>query len=486
MNWRGDVRALWKALDHDGSGTTTFEELDPHCAQLLAQFKHWAEENFGAKPATKLWQAIDRQRRRKLTYSQFAHECEARSFHHRGKTLAKWLDWQDKRYVVEEDIHCIDAWRAPEWLFAKPNKQAAENFKVHLKNKYGHLLKAWRVTLDKDNSNCCNWHEFQEAAKHARWPPNTRNIGDIAGAWLALDEDLSGFITLKEIDSDSHEILLEFKRWAEEEFGGVKSAFRVLDADNSGELTFDEFRRACRNYGYHGDVQKLFNSLDQHGEMKLQYKEVCFLDDWEDTGEIQGQPSDGGDVEQAGVVLDQVDVGGSNLLDYRTPVPGPGAYDVRPIFGAMPREPTVRHSGAFSFSARCSVAPRGLRPLTSEHSEWLLVSKTLGPANYDVSTNPTTSRKPAWGFGPPPKSARGSSTGGRLAPGPGSYDVKSSLRGPSFSMKPRRGLVLHPSQTVAHTPERPERYATRSCTPCGRGGGTAFGGARSCTPSANV
>ena len=52
------------------------------------------------------------------------------------------------------------------------------------------------------------------------------------------------FITLNEIDPDSNAMLVGFKKWADEEFGGVKSAFAVLDEDQSGGLTFREFKRA--------------------------------------------------------------------------------------------------------------------------------------------------------------------------------------------------------------------------------------------------
>merc|ERR1719282_1435490 len=114
--------------------------------------------------------------------------------------------------------------------------------------------------MDKDNSNSCNWHEFQEAAKAVKYN------NDVAGAWLSLDEDLSGFITLKEIDSAAHDSLLEFKNWADNEFGGVRSAFKIFDRDNSGELTFKEFRNACRNYGFPGNLRNLFLCIDQGGD----------------------------------------------------------------------------------------------------------------------------------------------------------------------------------------------------------------------------
>merc|ERR1719456_1528909 len=108
-------------------------------------------------------------------------------------------------------------------------------------------------------------------------------MGDVAGAWRHFDTDFSGFITLQEIDSQAHEVLMEFKRWADEEFGGVKPAFMLMDKDKSKQVSFREFRSACRHFGFEGDVQRLYEnlSLSPSREQMLQFEEVAFLDHWE-------------------------------------------------------------------------------------------------------------------------------------------------------------------------------------------------------------
>merc|ERR1711865_1209063 len=111
----------------------------------------------------------------------------------------------------------------------------------------------------------------------------------------------------------------------------------------------------------------------------------------------------------------------------------------------MPINPTARHSGAFTFTRR--------RPLPT-------LPKTVGPARYDPSLEPTTSRKPAWGFGseirgqvhvprltPRSGSARGRNIGESRympSPGPSSYDVRPTYSAPRYSMRPRRVLHIHP------------------------------------------
>lgn len=54
---------------------------------------------------------------------------------------------------------------------------------------------------------------------------------------------------------EAHDCLVEFKTWANEEFGGVRSAFKALDSDTSGSLNYKEFKAACRNYGFTGDCR---------------------------------------------------------------------------------------------------------------------------------------------------------------------------------------------------------------------------------------
>merc|ERR1719161_1490467 len=146
-----------------------------------------------------------------------------------------------------------------------------------LVRKYKNYLKAWRRALDRDSSNRVNWHEFEMAAQKLEF------TGNVAGAWRHLDEDLSGFITLKEIDPDSHASLLSFKAWADNEFGGARNAFKVLDADNSGELTFREFRRTVRDFGFEGSPMALFEALGAEGtgKMTMTIEDISFLDDRE-------------------------------------------------------------------------------------------------------------------------------------------------------------------------------------------------------------
>lgn len=381
LNWDGNMRWLWKALDHDGSGATTFEELDPFGARELAEFKRWAGGVWGPRFSAPMFREVDRRNRWKLSYAEFAEACDARGFpYQKAITIATALDYKMAKSVQEPDVEVLEIYRPPDWLLADANYEAAEEFKQALLKKYGHFVRGWRTALDKDNSNCCSWYEFSDAAKRIKF------TGDVPGAWRALDNDLSGFITLKEIDHVAHDACMEFKLWADCEFGGIRAAYRIMDSDRSNQISWREFRSACRSYGYRGDVTTLFESLDQQGTKNvLHFEEVSFLDAWDTSAAIHTEVDETMVLEAHSEPKFSTK---SNQWDCQSFTPGPDAYNLPSSFGAGPTTPQARHTGAFTFGSRLRKA--WSRP-------------RLGPAHYDpvVCTDTVRARKPAWSFGDP-------------------------------------------------------------------------------------
>jgi hypothetical protein len=112
----------------------------------------------------------------------------------------------------------------------------------------------------------------------------------LAEAWRSLDRDLSGFISLHELDPESHKVLSAFKLWSERHFGGVRDCFHWLDSDNDQSLSLMEFRRAVREWGglSLNDVQMkmLFKCLTCDDLGGVTAKDVVFLETW-GTDEIE-------------------------------------------------------------------------------------------------------------------------------------------------------------------------------------------------------
>lgn len=274
--WEGDVRALWKALDSDDSGVTSLEELDANLAWDLGQYKAFLDSTFGDAEAA--FTALEKTGRKKLRKEEFINGSIRHRCQFDRQRLAKvygLLDWEGKRYVTPMSFAFLDSWKPAIWLMSPgPNIVAAEELKTALLRRYKTILQAWQFAIDRDGSNRVGWQELLYAARKIGYN------GDLAGAWLTYDADRSGYISYEEMDPHGFELLKEFKSWAEGEFGGVTPAFRVLDDDGSGALSFLEFKTATRSYGFQGHAKKLFRLLDCDGTGSLSVNEISFLEEW--------------------------------------------------------------------------------------------------------------------------------------------------------------------------------------------------------------
>jgi len=220
------------------------------------------------------FRSMDSSNKGKLKSEEFIEACKNNGFEGMNRAIFHGLDWKGNKYLMAEDLSFLDSWRCPQYLVCKPNQEAADDFVQALLRTFDNPVKAWRLCLDRDNSNCVAWEEFEAAAKKIGFR------GDLFGAWRSLDDDLSGFITLNEIDKHASELLFDFKNWADEEFGGVRHAFDTLDADGSGEMTFKEFVQATHAYGFQGDAKLLFDALDSNRNGMVALNEISFMDGW--------------------------------------------------------------------------------------------------------------------------------------------------------------------------------------------------------------
>mmetsp|Transcript_36837 Transcript_36837/g.84885 ORF Transcript_36837/g.84885 Transcript_36837/m.84885 type:complete len:912 (+) Transcript_36837:142-2877(+) len=291
------VPDLWNSLDSDKNGAFDMAEVCAKQASVLAQFREWAHSEFGSCAA--VWDSREAAQARgeidhnhhwastkKMLLQPFV-EClrnigwpEIGRAGHRSLLLSS-LDKYGCGFISRKDLEWLDAWQPHEWLAAEPDENAMKELKDLMLHQYGHALRAWRCVMDRDDSNAVNWDEFKAACIQLGFKGNS------GGAWRVLDTDLSGLISLKEFDPPSAELLGSFKHWADYNFGSVELAFRVLDADQDGAVTYHELRRTCRRLKWSGDVKLFFECLDvdghtshMHGKRTITLDEVIFLDHW--------------------------------------------------------------------------------------------------------------------------------------------------------------------------------------------------------------
>eukprot|EP00928_Gymnodinium_smaydae_P026248 TRINITY_DN20672_c0_g1_i1.p1 TRINITY_DN20672_c0_g1~~TRINITY_DN20672_c0_g1_i1.p1 ORF type:complete len:927 (-),score=159.20 TRINITY_DN20672_c0_g1_i1:199-2979(-) len=294
----------WKALDKDGDGWVSMEELSPTRARVLSLFLTWAQQKFGSCAA--LWDTKDAERVRKRAAETTAKTVWASDKKMRGASvlellrilrcpvtgdsdsralLLSSLDCFGCGLVMRTDLEWLDKWRPPEWVGAQPDAEAWADLRALLATSYGHPLRAWRALFDVDNTLAVPWRDFRSACGRAKYK------GNVAGIFNLLATKESAVVTLQTYDPESHRIVTSFKDWADRHYGSVKLCFDSLDTDRNGKVSLRELRRACRARRWDGDCALLFECLDVDGRQssdgglgngRLELKEIVFLDDWFD------------------------------------------------------------------------------------------------------------------------------------------------------------------------------------------------------------
>jgi hypothetical protein len=103
LDYHGDVRSLWHALDFDDSGVATLDEFDPNTARLLALFLAWQEKIWGKRSSFAMFKSMDTSHNNKISFEKFCRECELRGFG-RAHELAPVLDVEDRKYLKHKDF----------------------------------------------------------------------------------------------------------------------------------------------------------------------------------------------------------------------------------------------------------------------------------------------------------------------------------------------------------------------------------------------
>lgn len=263
---------LWKELNSDNSDFITLDELDIVNAEALAHFKGWVDSNFGGARAA--FKTLDARGKQRIERKEFVESARKRGCPRDSKHIFQLLDKQGDGKIELSDVTFLDKWKPQEYLQASANIQAVAEIKELVLQHGGSYVKGWRRVFDSGNDNRCDWTEFCKGCKKIGY------TGDFAGAWKAFDNDFTGYITLREFDQTSEQMLVKFREWAYEEFGCVAKLYRIFDSNNSDSLSWKEFRNSCYFYGYWANPRDLFTSLDMAGQGFVTFGEIKFLDDW--------------------------------------------------------------------------------------------------------------------------------------------------------------------------------------------------------------
>jgi len=161
------------------------------------------------------------------------------------------------------------------------NMTDVDEFNRNLTNKFGSITRAWRLAMDTDESGQLNFREFCTSAREMGF------VGNIRTLWFNLDTDMSGAISLHELDPESAQTLEKFRALSCERYDTIPNMwYQLLDDDRSGSVDVEEFCENVRELGYEDEeeIYRLFGLLLlRPGKRSIQLKDIMFLQGWEDT-----------------------------------------------------------------------------------------------------------------------------------------------------------------------------------------------------------
>lgn len=285
LGYSGDVRELFKALNRDQTGTLLFYHFAPEAALAVADFLNWARTSYGSLAGIGITDALAQ--RSFLTHSQFVAICRKKGYD-KEEGLQYTFDLIDKDgdgSVVRTDVELLDKWEFPQWLTAEPDPAAAETCRHKLLHRcHGNALLAWRF-LNRSGSMRVAWHDFNAACRKLL---SAEECQMLPSAWRAMDDDLSGWLSLREFDPDAFDKLMKFVRWTHETYGSTVGAFPKLTGNKDAKITMTEFRHACSHSGLGDEIMIfIFSGLDVDAGGTITTGEIRFLDQWKASSDLK-------------------------------------------------------------------------------------------------------------------------------------------------------------------------------------------------------
>lgn len=245
---RTGLRRVFEALDMDGRGSLTFEDL--HFLEL------WANRN-----TTQTRRNVD-------------------------SSLPDSL--KGLRELPEQL-----SWSPPSPRIRNSQAQSLQAFMKHLELRFGSLARAWRVVLDPKGCGAVSLADFGKGCRAAGW------LQAHGLLWRELAKRSStGLVTLRTLDPDTAKALDNFKDAIKKRsFCDDVEGFwgKHLDANNVGAVDLSQFMTAAKEVlGLSAGVARLvFTALDFANSKWITVSELLFVEAFESGLSMLTQESEG-------------------------------------------------------------------------------------------------------------------------------------------------------------------------------------------------
>eukprot|EP00929_Paragymnodinium_shiwhaense_P116402 TRINITY_DN8590_c0_g1_i1.p1 TRINITY_DN8590_c0_g1~~TRINITY_DN8590_c0_g1_i1.p1 ORF type:complete len:1661 (-),score=510.83 TRINITY_DN8590_c0_g1_i1:48-5030(-) len=330
IGYCGNLKEIWADLDREKKGFITLKEFDPHAHEVVTSFRDRLTRRYGSM--MKGWkELLDTNRNGCLEEVELKEACVALGwkgdvhelFHflmpHPGCKYITMADLDpmamaayyrgDTRAMLNEgpdtvlsdgtkgrrtSVGLVRSTTASKWSqsLGKSTRDKVANhakerdarrmgattlqgFKKVLIQRFGSIVAAWREILDKDGNGRLSFGELAEGARLANF------AGDVRALMRELDTTKTGLVTLEELDPESWQVLVSFRSFLVDKFGGLEYAWEeCFDKDGQVRLDLPMFLLRCDECGYEVDNQKTRKMLFKY-LIKEKSKRVIFKSDFQ-------------------------------------------------------------------------------------------------------------------------------------------------------------------------------------------------------------
>lgn len=151
-----------------------------------------------------------------------------------------------------------------------------------LRGRFGSIVTAWQRSLDADGNGRLSFNEFCVVFRKNSFS------GDLKELWNSLGGDEAGFVTLKALDKDSWDRIVELRELFMQKFGGIRPAWSHLAAANPW-IDEDLFAQQLKKLGMDLGPKKKSEKGDREFYPKIH---TMFVDLMSDKGKRYLYPED--------------------------------------------------------------------------------------------------------------------------------------------------------------------------------------------------
>lgn len=283
MHYRGNLKALWNALDEDGTGFVTLDEVDPEAVEHLNDFTYLLSVFFGS--IEEAWYScLDRDGSERCTIEDFQRACKELGYFRAPKKLFKYLDTGCQGDITIDELFCLGL----DHVSVEEGRRHAhdsgttvrDDFRLHFSNKYKHnLCLAWRLCFCRGPPE----HHWEETINSVHFCSVSRKEGFRGNmhaywVWLSNSAGTTAEVTIIDIEPEGHEILRNCKTFLEFKYASVENQwFSLLEKCPRSEVTRKNFVEALSVMGFEDDAGYVFDVLDLHDRGTIYEQDLYFL-----------------------------------------------------------------------------------------------------------------------------------------------------------------------------------------------------------------